>query len=64
MDEKKVDTKPIQEGPVCHSAGRNDMVIGAQTEITLDGETLRVEVAYPGIYGLGFDGCGTHTHNY
>jgi hypothetical protein len=41
---------------------RNDKIAGLLTQVRLKGKSVKVKVAYSGRYGLGYDGCGTHTH--
>ena len=41
---------------------RNDKIAGLLTQVKLNGKSVKVKVAYSGRYGLGYDGCGTHTH--
>ena len=41
---------------------RNDRVAGLQATIDSKGKYKRVTLTYKGRYGLGYDGCGSHTH--
>lgn len=41
---------------------RNDKIAGLRTQIVIDGKTPKITVKYSGRYGIGYDGCGTHTH--
>jgi hypothetical protein len=47
---------------------RNDIVQGLKLKVQLKKENsknrpkLRISALYSGKYGLGYDGCGSHTH--
>ncbi|MDD3434527.1 MAG: hypothetical protein PHD96_01215 [Candidatus Pacebacteria bacterium] len=40
----------------------NEKVKNVKTEINCDKNSFKVELKYEGGLGLGYDGCGTHTH--
>ena len=33
-----------------------------KTKVTIQGNEIAIKISYEGKFGLGYDGCGTHTH--
>ncbi|EDN66487.1 hypothetical protein BGP_1364 [Beggiatoa sp. PS] len=57
--------KPIKHSvpSVTDYVKRNDKVAGLKTHLVLNSRGKKeVKVTYNGRFGLGYDGCGTHTH--
>lgn len=43
---------------------RNDRVDGLKGKVVVEKEKKKVTFIYDGKYGQGYDGCGTHTHDW
>lgn len=35
---------------------------GLKTVVMVQGNDVKIKLSYEGKFGLGYDGCGTHTH--
>lgn len=43
---------------------RNDRVDGLKGRVQMRNGKKEITFSYDGKYGQGYDGCGTHTHDY
>lgn len=55
-------SKTTQKTKYQDESCRNDRVAGLKATIISDGEKKKVTLTYKGRYGLGYDGCGSHSH--
>ena len=56
--------KTKEEVKTIYTECRNDRVDGLKCEVKIEDGKKEVKFVYDGKYGQGYDGCGTHTHDF